>query len=309
MTKIIKSLAVVAFVAMIAIGGTIAYFSDTETSTENTFTAGELDLKINNECHYNGMVCKCDVGVCVWQAENPGNSDSYVETKDAYIGGPCVCTWAAKDLDGERFYDYEDIKPGDWGEHTISIHVDDNDAYGRILVTAIENRENNCNDPESDVDNTCIGRWCGELAQNMYTFSWIDDGTIPGFGDSNDPEEGDNIWQDREEILTDSGCDGGVTGPNGQIYCPVLPKTLAEDTCTYMTTYGPQDDLPTGWNATQISEVGFIAGGETHYIGTAWFVPKTVNNIIQGDSIQANISFEIVQARHNDPADPFGIGT
>ncbi|MBT9175601.1 MAG: hypothetical protein DDT22_01281 [candidate division WS2 bacterium] len=33
-------------VAAIAIGGTVAYFSDTETSAGNTFTAGTLDLKI-----------------------------------------------------------------------------------------------------------------------------------------------------------------------------------------------------------------------------------------------------------------------
>lgn len=48
MNKIIKSLSVIAFVAAIAIGGTMAYFSDTEKSTGNTFTAGTLDLKTND---------------------------------------------------------------------------------------------------------------------------------------------------------------------------------------------------------------------------------------------------------------------
>jgi len=43
-TKIILSLAVIAAVSAIAVGGTVAYFSDTETSTGNTFTAGSLDL-------------------------------------------------------------------------------------------------------------------------------------------------------------------------------------------------------------------------------------------------------------------------
>jgi spore coat-associated protein N len=42
--KILVSLSVIGAVAAIAIGGTIAYFSDTETSTGNTFTAGTLDL-------------------------------------------------------------------------------------------------------------------------------------------------------------------------------------------------------------------------------------------------------------------------
>jgi len=44
--KIIISLSVIAAVATIAIGGTIAFFSDTETSTGNTFTAGEIDLQL-----------------------------------------------------------------------------------------------------------------------------------------------------------------------------------------------------------------------------------------------------------------------
>lgn len=45
--KIIISLSVIGAVAAIAIGGTIAYFSDVETSTGNTFTAGRLDLLVD----------------------------------------------------------------------------------------------------------------------------------------------------------------------------------------------------------------------------------------------------------------------
>ncbi|PIW76653.1 MAG: hypothetical protein CO001_00190, partial [Candidatus Portnoybacteria bacterium CG_4_8_14_3_um_filter_40_10] len=42
MKKIIISLSIIAAVAAIAIGATTAYFSDTETSTGNTFTAGSI---------------------------------------------------------------------------------------------------------------------------------------------------------------------------------------------------------------------------------------------------------------------------
>jgi predicted ribosomally synthesized peptide with SipW-like signal peptide len=48
-TKILLSLSVIAAVAAIAIGGTVAYFSDTDTSTGNTFTAGTLDLKVGGQ--------------------------------------------------------------------------------------------------------------------------------------------------------------------------------------------------------------------------------------------------------------------
>lgn len=58
MKKILVSLSIIGVVAGIAIGGTIAYFSDTETSAGNTFSAGTLDLKIRdqNEGYGHGVV-------------------------------------------------------------------------------------------------------------------------------------------------------------------------------------------------------------------------------------------------------------
>ncbi|MDD5739060.1 MAG: TasA family protein [Candidatus Pacebacteria bacterium] len=44
--KIILSIVVIGVVAAIAIGGTVAYFSDTETSVGNTFTAGTIDISV-----------------------------------------------------------------------------------------------------------------------------------------------------------------------------------------------------------------------------------------------------------------------
>ncbi|MDD5146317.1 MAG: TasA family protein [Candidatus Pacebacteria bacterium] len=48
-TKIILSLAIIGAVAAIAVGGTVAYFTDTETSTGNTFTAGTIDIAIDGQ--------------------------------------------------------------------------------------------------------------------------------------------------------------------------------------------------------------------------------------------------------------------
>lgn len=49
MRKILISLAVIAVAGAVAIGATTAYFSDTENSTGNTFTAGTLDLKVGGQ--------------------------------------------------------------------------------------------------------------------------------------------------------------------------------------------------------------------------------------------------------------------
>jgi len=54
MNKIIKSLSVIAFVAAIALAGTQSYFSDTETSTGNTFTAGTIDIDIDENNPFTG---------------------------------------------------------------------------------------------------------------------------------------------------------------------------------------------------------------------------------------------------------------
>ncbi len=45
--RILISLSIIAVVAVIAVGATVAYFSDTETSNGNTFTAGTLDLNVD----------------------------------------------------------------------------------------------------------------------------------------------------------------------------------------------------------------------------------------------------------------------
>jgi len=75
MKKILVSLSIIGVVAAIAIGGTIAYFSDTETSVGNTLTAGVLDLKIRdqNEPYGDGVTA-------TWMATDvkPGNEYAFL---------------------------------------------------------------------------------------------------------------------------------------------------------------------------------------------------------------------------------------
>ncbi len=59
MKKILISLSIIGAVAAIAISATTAYFSDTETATGNTFTAGTIDIDING---VNPFVDKFNIG-------------------------------------------------------------------------------------------------------------------------------------------------------------------------------------------------------------------------------------------------------
>ena len=49
MKKIAMSLSMIAFVSMLAVGVTAAYFTSTTTVTANTFSSGTLELRVNGE--------------------------------------------------------------------------------------------------------------------------------------------------------------------------------------------------------------------------------------------------------------------
>ena len=56
MKKIYLSLVVVVAATAVVVGATTAFFSDTETSTGNVFTAGSIDLKVDSDCHYYNYI-------------------------------------------------------------------------------------------------------------------------------------------------------------------------------------------------------------------------------------------------------------
>ncbi|MFA6306806.1 MAG: SipW-dependent-type signal peptide-containing protein [Patescibacteria group bacterium] len=142
--KALVSLSVVAIVAVIVIGGTMAYFNDTETSTGNKFTAGKFNLLVGSECTYNGV-------------------------------SQAPCNWVKKDLASELFFNFDDIKPGDSGENTITLKVDNNDAWICAELANLVGDDNGCDSPENKVDNTC-GAGQGELQDNLYFTIWKDNG-------------------------------------------------------------------------------------------------------------------------------------
>lgn len=146
--KLIISLSAIAVVAAIAIGGTIAYFSDTETSAGNRFVAGDFDLMIDSTCTYNGQT-------------------------------QAFCTWLEQDLDGDLFFNFGDVKPSDSGEDTISFHIIDNDAWLCAEVYNLANADNGCRKPEQLVDDATTscgnpGAGEGELQDNLFFTVWKD---------------------------------------------------------------------------------------------------------------------------------------
>ncbi len=256
---IISLLIMVGAVTAIAFGSTGAFFSDSEISTGNTFAAGAIDLKIDNHSYYNGVL----------------NAST---------------TWELKDLTIEKFFDFPDLKPGDTGEDTISLHINSNDAYLCANVKLTSNDDNTQTEPESLVD--ANGTTTGELANNVNFIWWADDG--------------DNVLESNETVISQ--------GPIG---------TLGLQGSTTITLADSAHNIWTGVG-------GPVPGAQTQYIGKAWCfgtigtAPLTQDNLgttstrtprnstggitcngsalgneTQTDSLTANVSFSAVQARNN----------
>ncbi|MCK5590315.1 MAG: SipW-dependent-type signal peptide-containing protein [Candidatus Pacebacteria bacterium] len=64
MKKILLSLAIIVAGATMVTGATMSYFSDTETSTGNTFTAGTIDISIDGENPWTGSFALEDMKPC-----------------------------------------------------------------------------------------------------------------------------------------------------------------------------------------------------------------------------------------------------
>ncbi len=257
-------------------GATKAFFSDVETSVANVFTAGAIDLLIDNESYYNGVFSE-------------------------------VTSWTKRNLTIEKFFNFDDVKPGDYGEDTISIHVDTNDAYMCADITLTSNNDNGCTEPESLVDGTCgnpgVGE--GELAMLTNFIWWADDG--------------DNVLEDDEMVISGPAAIGNLS------LNEPYPITLADS----------QSNI---WNEGNVG--GPVTGATAYYIGKAWCfgditpmpLPQDgfgdainpagdnngntiagepadggfqcagahLGNESQTDSLTADVSFHAVQARHNE---------
>ena len=261
-------------VGVVAVGLSSAFFSDTETSQGNTFVAGQIDLGIDNHSFYNGVL-------------NPGT------------------TWRVdydlSDNPPRQFFNFGDVKPGDWGEDTISLHVKDNEAWLCADVTLTSNDENGLTEPEAeDGDDTSAGTGAGELAQNINFFWWADDG--------------DNVFETDEETLPGTGGTLGALAINATTSVALADASIniwdgsGPFTATSSTRYiakawcfgdisenalpqnaynGPANNNNND-NVIDERDGGFICSGA-----------PSANNVTQTDSMTANISFYAVQSRNN----------
>lgn len=257
MRKILLGLLTAGAVGGVAMFATGAFFSDTETSTGNTFQAGALDLKISNTCHY------------------------YKDGQD--VGCGANSNWTAKDLTNEVFFNFADLKPGDYGENTIDFKVVDNPAWMCANI-AITQDENVVVEPEGTTDNTTTG----ELGKYLMLMWWRDNG--------------DNILNAEETPLF-----GGPRTLNDWLTLgtgSALPLTFADSYLNWTT-----------WPASTPPNTLPIPGNTEQYLGVAWCFGNMVatpgqgigftcngsgdQNDAQTDKVLGTLTFKAEQHRNN----------
>lgn len=288
------SASVIAFVSALVFGGTQAFFSDEERSTGNTFTAGEIDLTVDSVAHYNGLVCVNDLwhpeGSVVWNdddLENPflevvpqGNDidedieDFNTQNPNNYpqAGEDCEGTWELTDLGPEHtFFNYGDLKPGDHGENTISLHLETNDGYACAIIDNLQDDDNGVVEPEGEAGDTTPGDGEGELSEELRFFAWLDDG--------------DNIWEDGEAELFSN-----TEGPAGDVIDGVVYPLFTPET----------EVMPA--NSTAYIGLYWCYGAITVDAGNNTLAcdGASVTNMTQTDSLMADISFYVEQSRNNE---------
>lgn len=277
---------VLASSAAIAAGATGAFFSDTETSTGNTFAAGAIDLKVDNDSYYNGNKCT------LFPATTTPAFYAWVGTAPfPEPGSPCETSFPASDLDnGLLFFNFTDIKPDDEGEDTISLHVE-NDAYACLDVSLTSNDDRSTNEPEGLVDapEDPNNTWDGELAQNIQFFWWADDG-------DNVYEVGENAIsngvQSLYDLATSTPFSVALADPDNNIWDPLNPGPIPANQTRYIGKAWCFGDL-------SLTPVAAGAGVNPSVNPGVTCNGSSLGNETQTDAATLDVAFRAVQARHN----------
>jgi hypothetical protein len=179
-------------------------------------------------------------------------------------------SWGLKNLvpGVDRFFDFDDVKPGDLGTHMIGVRVEKNAAYACLDFTNLKDYENGRIDSELLAGDTTEGE--GELSQHTYVFAWRDE-----VGDGNfDPAADEPLFGNTPETA--------IVALNN-------------------TTY-PLADASTGtvYDKDSTNYVGFAwcAGEMTVDFdsGLTACAGAEVGNITQTDSMELDVSIRAVAA-------------
>lgn len=173
------------------------------------------------------------------------------------VGGTCTL-WDLKDLgQSDYFWNFGDVKPGDYGINIISLHAYDNNAYACLFTDNVVDKEETVNDPEIEAGDN-IASVIGELSGYIKLFIWED------ANENNAYDTGETIF----------------AGPDASIDIAMDKISLTESHTKY---------------------IGFAwcAGTQTLDSGIIKCDGSSMGNIAQTDTMTADITAYAEQQRNN----------
>jgi predicted ribosomally synthesized peptide with SipW-like signal peptide len=171
--------------------GTSAFFNDTESFENNVLTAGELDLKVDWQHKYYGPATGDIYGSAgrpfvnaYPDVDGDGQHDTLLSRTEIGSADPSLTSDEVEAAYRAQFanvpddfampvIDLDDVKPGDNGCLSLSMHLFDNPGYIWMGGELVSESENGQSEPESIVDGTAGGP--GELADAIDAVLWYDD--------------------------------------------------------------------------------------------------------------------------------------
>lgn len=262
MKKILLSLGSLIFAGALLAGGTIACINNVHAADWGGFNSGSFDLKVDNESYKTN-----DVGVLTKSAPTSWDNPS--------------------SLNHKLFFNFTDLKPGDFGGDTVSLHTTA-DAWLCMSLTLTNTFENGQTEPEK-LDDATAQKKKGELQKQLNFFFWMDDG--------------DTVYEKGEKIFKQGTAQTLFDGT----YWPL--------TDSHQCVWGKKEPLKSrdlkyvgvGWCYGNLTPAGIVQDGKgktstnspltrgTGFVceGSQW------GNKAQTDSIALNVALAAVQAKGN----------
>lgn len=214
------------------------------------------------------LFARGEVGTTFATGSGQAGLELKIDSSSTYNGVPQPeLSWSLKNLvpGVDHFFHFDDVKPGDSGENTISLHIEKNPAYVCLDFKNLRDEENGMNEPEALVDHDVNS---GELADGLEFFAWHDDG--------------DNVFEKGEKP---------IFGTSTQSATVVLAST----------TYSLADALTGGSyapNSTHYFGITWCAGNLLVDLSMAAITcdPTTLGNEAQTDSMSVDVQIIAVQA-------------
>ena len=265
--------------------GTSAFFSDEEEFTDNRLQAGTLDLKLDYKATYFGGPGRLDAvramgypdaeeileddastgRYLLGQAPSPAD----VQAWEDLVQGETFdfCSPEADEFlvngDGIPMFTLDDVKPGDSGEVTVSIHICDNPGYLRMVGDITDNAENGQTEPEIDAEGEDADG-IGELADAIEVCVWYD-------------EDCDNVFeptgtgqQNELEVALVSDVSGSMSGEIDDLQAAAtnfidnLSSPDEAAAISFSSGASLDQELTTDYDDVKNAINGYTAGGTTN---------------------------------------------